>query len=114
MPFDVADAVYRQNKDFYNELLNNKSETRSDFEGDISPSLLLISACQDNQTASAGYMNSLFTSKLITVWDNGNFNGDYRAFHSKILKLHPASQSPNYVVIGSRNQDFESEKPFSI
>jgi hypothetical protein len=56
----------------------------------------------------------LFTETLLAVWKNGKFKGDYRGFHQSIVKLMPPTQSPNYFTIGRSNEQFESEKPFTV
>lgn len=113
MPYDLCLSVYDKNKDFYDSILDKKKD-RTELEPDINSSVILISACQDNQTAMAGYNNSVFTYNLIKVWNNGQFEGDYRNFHSKIVRLHPQTQTPNYVVLGARNYEYEAQKPFTI
>ena len=81
----------------------------------IGASVILISGCQDSQLSSDGSGgNGLFTSKLLNTWDDGNFTGDYRSFHSEIRSDMPAIQVPNYMTVGVPNPDFEAQKPFTI
>lgn len=80
----------------------------------VSASVLLISGCQDNQLSSDGAVNGLFTEKLLNVWSNGSFNGDYGKFWRDICNFMPPNQSPNYFTVGVSNPVFEAEKPFTI
>ena len=82
-------------------------------------SIILLAACQDTEQANAthdpgGY--SVFTEKLLAVWDNGNFDGNYRQFLEAIGAQIPAHfyQTPNYLTGGQANPDFENQKPFTI
>ncbi|MBI9067254.1 MAG: caspase family protein [Salinivirgaceae bacterium] len=113
MPFDVSDYVYEKHKDFYKNLLRSKKGRQSQ-EETIEATILLISACQDNQQAIAGFYNSLFTNKLLKIWNQGKFVGDYRKYHGAIVSQMPPTQTPNYVVIGAANKEFEKQKPFVI
>lgn len=113
MPFDVSEFVYAENKGFYDDLMAEKKK-RYEIETSIKSSILLLSACQDNQTARAGHRVSFYTSRLLKAWKEGQFVGDYRSFHGAILKQMPRTQSPNYVCIGKANKEFERELPFTI
>ena len=70
--------------------------------------------CQDNQTSADGDRNGLFAETVLAVWKNGKFKGDYRGFHQSIVKLMPPKQSPNYFTIRRTNEQFESQKPFTV
>jgi hypothetical protein len=78
----------------------------------IKATVILLSGCQDNQTSRDGISNGLFTEKLLQVYGNGNFKGNYGGILLKILKIMPSNQTPNYSVIGKRNAVFEAGKPF--
>jgi hypothetical protein len=117
MPFDVSEFVYSENKEFYDNLLDNLLKDklkRYDIEHKIGANILLLAACQDNQTAIAGNRTSLFTNRLLKVWRKEKFLGDYRRFHGSIIKRMPSRQSPNYVLLGKPNKAFERQKPFQI
>lgn len=112
MPLDVANRVYRAHKSFYDNL--QKSLKPKDFLEKINVTVRLISGCQDNQLSSDGTFNGLFTAKLLQVWDNGSFEGNYIDFHELIVGLMPPYQTPNHFVIGSYDEVFEKQKPFTI
>ena len=100
-----------KNKDFYNGLIEKVPNVKS---SEIKASVLLISGCQDNQYSYDGAFNGVFTWAMKRIWNGGNFNGNYFDFHKQILNLLPAFQSPNYSVVGVKNEDFENQKPFYI
>jgi hypothetical protein len=112
MPNSITLRTYRQNKDFYDPILNNKvlKESRES----VRASVLLISGCQDNQLSSDGNFNGLFTANLLRVWNNGQFKGDYRRFHKAIKRNMPPDQTPNYFRVGTINPSFEKQLPFTV
>jgi len=111
MPAEVAAANYEENKSQYNALqFASGSRTRAMMNATI----LLISGCQDNQLSNDGDNNGLFTGTLLTVWNDGGFSGNYRAFQQAIVDQMPSTQTPNYSVIGTPNLDFEAQSPFTV
>lgn len=110
MPIEVAIKTYEANRELYEQ-----RKTRSgSASGKIAASVILISGCQDDQLASDGWRNGLFTSCLLQVWDRGQFLGNYKSFCSRIAMLMPSSQTPNYYLTGQPNSAFEAQKPFTI
>jgi len=81
-------------------------------------SVLLISACQDNQKAHQGPDYAVFTAALLDVWDNGKFQGDYWAFYENIMsEMLGPEQTPNFFLMGANyqnNRAFVQERPFKI
>jgi len=111
MPPDVARTAYRRNKQFYNQL---QDTVPKESDVDLKCSVRLISGCQDNQLSQDGTFNGLFTAKLLQVWNDGTFQGDYSQFHTDILRRMPPDQSPNHYVIGIADPAYDKQKPFSI
>lgn len=109
MPNEVAVSTYLNNKKFYDELLLEPK-----LQTPIQASVKLISGCQDNQYSYDGAFNGQFTARLKRIWNGGNFSGNYNKFHKDILNLLPAHQSPNYYNVGSINELFNNQKPFTI
>ncbi|MHA6511733.1 peptidoglycan-binding protein [Tessaracoccus sp. Z1128] len=105
----AADAVRR--RDVYSAAQAVAGHTRST---DIAAEVILISGCQDNQLSSDGDVNGLFTEALLGVWGNGSFSGDYRAFHSTIVRRMPMDQVPNYYTVGNVSASFQAQRPFTI
>jgi hypothetical protein len=110
MPRDVALRVYMDHQKFYDKIQQQRSSSKTSMRATD----FLISGCQDNQTSADGDRNGLFTETLLAVWKNGKFNGDYHGFHESIVKLMPPTQSPNYFTRGRTNEQFESQKPFTV
>ncbi|MCU0637479.1 MAG: caspase family protein [Methanothrix sp.] len=110
MPREFIGPVYKENKAFYDKILKKPAVK----EEDIKASSLLISGCQDNQYSYDGERNGLFTSNLLAVWKDGKFSGDYKRFHTSIVRRMPREQTPNYYPTGVRNYTFERQKPFTI
>lgn len=111
MPLDKQAEVYERDKQLYDEIQRkiNAKDTR-----DLGATVLLISACQDNQLSADGLVNGLFTGTLLQVWNGGKFAGGYKAFHREILTKMPATQSPNLFVTGRTNTRFIRQRPFTI
>ncbi|AFZ09846.1 peptidase C14 caspase catalytic subunit p20 [Oscillatoria nigro-viridis PCC 7112] len=112
MPNPIILRTYRQNKAFYDSILENK--TLKESREAVRASVLLISGCQDNQLSADGNFNGLFTGNLLRVWNNGQFKGDYRRFHKAIKRNMPPDQTPNYFRVGAIDQNFEKQPPFTV
>ncbi len=79
--------------------------------------VLLLSACQDNQTASdgrpdpTGHQNGAFTRELRQKWSSAR---DYADLHARILADMPATQSPNLFWSTPRDAAFEGQRPLTV
>ncbi|MBI3410207.1 MAG: caspase family protein [Planctomycetes bacterium] len=113
MPSSVSKAVYKQKRAFFEAIAKSTPSYEQSVDA-MKCTVLLISACQNNQCAVSDGTNGLFTKALEKVWDNGHFQGSYCTFHERILYELIGHQSPNYLVIGAPNVKFEREKPFTI
>ena len=133
MPDAVALRVYSKHKGFYDKLQADVSKAAGKVTVDpdqalalvgaaaqatavvgiFKPAVVLISGCQDNQTSMDGDHNGAFTEKLLKVWNNGGFNGSYKAFHARIRAALPASQSPNLFVLGPA-ANLLAQTPFTV
>ena len=115
---EFTEGVYSNNKHLYDRLLKDiPAQPHSAVES----SVLLLSACQDDETASAGKGSemhlSLFTEALVRAWAGGAFTGSYKDFFQEIrreLKGLRGAQKPNYYFIGRQHPFFEQQIPFSI
>lgn len=105
-----GEKIYERNKVVYNATVTKDKNIAKDTG--IKATVLLLSGCQDNQTSRDGIKNGLFTEKLLEVYDDGNFKGNYADLLVKILKKMPSNQTPNYSIIGKRNAVFEAAAPF--
>jgi hypothetical protein len=111
MPANVGEAVYRQNKDQYDEV---QAAVKANDETELSASLLLISGCQDKQLSADGDRNGLFTEHLLKVWNDGKYKGQYRGFHKAIVDQMPLDQTPNLAFTGPGSRTFLRQQPFKI
>ena len=105
----AADSVRR--RELYDVAKSVAGSTRST---DIAAELILISGCQDNQLSSDGDVNGLFTETLLRVWANASFSGDYRSFHSAIVRRMPMDQTPNFYTVGTVSAAFQAQRPFTL
>ena len=63
----------------------NEATLSSPLTSDLEAVVLQLSACTETQEASDGDEYGAFTAALLRVWNEGQFRGDYRAFHKAIL-----------------------------
>ena len=136
MPDAVGMRVYGKHKAFYDKLqaevaaAARKAATDPDaalaqvaltgapaqataLVGVFKPAVLLNSGCQDNQTSRDGEHNGAFTEKLLRVWNQGAFQGNYASLHARIRAALPASQSPNLFTLGPAGP-FVAQAPFTL
>jgi hypothetical protein len=134
MPPEVARRVYEAHQDFYDKLQHDLARRAGKAAvGDpdaaldkvavssrltaivkrFKPAAILISGCQDNQTSMDGERNGAFTEQLLRVWDGGAFRGNYAQFHAAIKAGMPATQTPNFFVLGPAGR-FVRQTPFSV
>jgi hypothetical protein len=111
LPPEVQSKVYKERASLYDDI---RKKTPRRERVNVECSVILISACQDNQIAMEGNKNGLFTETLLKVWDNGRFNGRYHHFRNEIASLMPPTQSPKYTIVGHRERAFEHHRPFVI
>jgi len=110
IPEDVAQAVYSQNRFFYEKIIQKLAVSKRE----VKASVILFSACQDDQRAIDGFSNGLFTETLLYVWDDGWFNENYNDFYANVLKEMPNAQTPRMSNIGIINTEFNNQSPFKI
>ncbi len=111
MPAPVGIATYRANKKIYDAVKKSNPAAET---SELKATVLLISGCQDNQVSLDGVRNGLFTETMKKVWNGGKFKYGYRRFRDTIVAKMPATQTPNYFVIGKKNDAFESQKLFTV
>ena len=111
LPPDAQAKIYKERATLYDEI---RKKTPRREEVNLECSVILMSACQDNQVAMEGNKNGLFTEALIRVWNNGRFEGGYHHFRTEIAGFMPPTQSPKYTIVGHRERAFEHQRPFSI
>ncbi len=80
----------------------------------VRASVIVLEACQKNQTAVETARNGLFTSAVLAVWRNGGFRGGYGDFHRAVQLVMPPWQSPGCFVVGARVASLVADRPFAI
>ena len=133
MPPSVGMRTYEAHKAFYDKLQRDVAKAEGGTVVDPDEALagvavstrltkiakrfkaraILISGCQDNQSSYDGQHNGAFTGRLLTVWNRGNFDGNYATFHAHIKSGMPAIQTPNLFTLGPV-ATFLKQKPFSV
>ena len=133
MPPSVAMRTYEAHKAFYDKLQDDVAKAEGGTVVDPDEALagvavstrltkiakrfkaraILISGCQDNQSSYDGQHNGAFTGRLLTVWNRGNFDGNYATFHAHIKSGMPAIQTPNLFTMGPV-ATFLKQKPFTV
>lgn len=108
MPSEVQAAVEAQHRYLYKVIWRGITPPQP------SGPVLLLSACQSNQTASDGSGNGLFTEKVLQVWSNGAFDGGHPEFHRRVMSLMPPWQTPNLFPQGPDDPAFLRSKPFTV
>jgi hypothetical protein len=112
MPATVAVSAYLANKAFYDSLPVRQSRGLSRIGANAST--VALCACKDDQVASDGEVNGLFTAKLLQVWNAGHFVGNYESLHTSIRNKMPSSQTPTIQIQGPLSQELRTQYPFSI
>lgn len=111
LPVEVRGATYLAHRRLYKN--KQKADPRSE-QATIHASVLLISGCQDEQLSSDGDRNGLFTSKLLSVWNQGRFQGNYRKLHQEITSQMSPVQIPNLFTFGQNGAQLEAAAVFTI
>ena len=111
LPPEVQAKIYKERAVLYDDI---RKKTPRREKVNLECSVILISACQDNQVAMDGSKNGLFTEALLRAWNKGTFAGGYHYFRNEIAGFLPPTQSPKYTIVGHRERAFEHQRPFSI
>ena len=117
LPEEVSFRAFRTNRGFYEDVLEKLKELlaqTASSPGAADTSVLLLAGCQDNQKSYEKGQNGMFTSALLSVWNEGQFKGDYAKFYSKICSRMPSYQSPNLDKQGANIEAFVVKTPFTI
>lgn len=82
---------------------------------DTGPVVVVLAGTQENQVAmdSDAGRNGAFTSALLSVWNDGKFDGSYQNLINKIQARMPASQKPQLYVYGQLAGD-KAARPFAL
>ena len=80
----------------------------------VSASVLVLSACGQEQFADAAGLPGHFTTALLRTWHRGRRIFSYRAFYEMIVEAMPAYQQPKYYWLGAQDSRFEAQEPFTV
>ncbi len=75
--------------------------------------IILLSACEDLQTAEDGELHGLFTAALLATWNEGAFTGGHDAFLAAIRTRIAAAQTPTLFSVGAVEPAFRAARPFT-
>jgi Caspase domain len=119
LPDPIAGRTFRRHRDFYTKLGKTKRKIDEgrlirELATPLRCTVMLISGCQDNQESADGTVNGRFTQALLSVWNDGQFDGNYKSFHTRIRRGMPPNQTPNLWTVGRPNPAFLGQKPFSV
>ncbi len=116
---DKSMEILERNKAAYQEVRRSQDFLKAN--SGLRASLIQLAACKDTQLSGDALPNDphplgVFTSRLVNVWDNGHFKGNYQQLVQQIGSLiEPGwNQTPQYLTEGSANPVFEQQKPFTI
>lgn len=123
MPQQVAIQVFEKHKDAY-KAFNKKecplrvSKIKKIDNTGIKASVLLLSACQDNQLSQAQTFsfpdNSLFTAMLMQVLANKKPPASFTSLVKILRSKMPADQQPNLMTLGKKTVQLEMQQPFKL
>jgi hypothetical protein len=111
LPAKVRDQTYVRHQKKYDKI---QSDLPSGDQVGVAASVLLISACQDNQTAGDAPDGGAFTNAMLRVWNAGKFRGGYAKLHKDIQRNVGIWQSPRLFTTGAPNVTFLRQQPFSV
>ena len=80
----------------------------------VKAAVQMISSCQEFEYSRENKSQGLFTSILLEVWDDGNFEGNYIEFYDAIVSEMPFcnNQTPNHLMGGVGYESFSEEVSF--
>lgn len=113
LPYDIERKTYMAHKQMYDGIQRSLPPGGAR-RGEVGADILLISGCADNQLSGDGPRNGVFTGNLLRLWNDGAFEGSYRELYAQLSNLMPATQSPNYFRVGTVDESFDVQDPFSI
>jgi len=79
---------------------------------EVQASVLLSAAAGESELTFTTEVRGLFTAAVLTVWDEGRFQGDHLAFHAAIRAASAAGQVPDLARYGLPSAEFERSRPF--
>ncbi len=113
MPRSAAMATGRKNRTFYRDIQRSLPNPPPE----IRASLRLLSGCHEHELSYGNAVTGRFTAAIKKVFDDGNFEGDYEAFHQRLIEEVAKArnpQTPGHMVEGANSEAYDRESPFKI
>jgi hypothetical protein len=113
MPLSIADADARNRARVYSHVRASLSGQGA-VADQLRASVLLISACQDDETAWSTADHGLYTEAFVAVVGGGPVT-DYTALRDQLVeRLTPSGQTPTWFVPGTEDHAFFAEAPLTV
>jgi hypothetical protein len=74
----------------------------------VAARVILLASCAEDEPAEDGQ----FTKTLLSVWNNGQFEGGYREFISEIAAKIGNRQTPGWAPVANVSDEFRDSRPF--
>lgn len=104
----LADKIYRQNAKFYDAIQKVPRPKPPPGDG---PAIIVMHGCQHNQVSIDGKESGVFTQRMMHVWNQGSYQGNYVRFFAHVVTHMPALQTPMMRTYGLVS-DFVLQQPF--
>lgn len=116
--FPFPDTDLQPAYNFYTELRKEIQKKKQEQAGKtVKANVRFLSASQVNKPSidgSTANANSVFTKKMLDVWNNGAFSGNYETFYDEILNGLTHLQTPQHILIGKPNTAYDEQTPFQV
>lgn len=106
----LATKIYRMHGAFYDAL--QRSLPKPPARGSR-PAVIVLHGCQHNQAAIDRKDGGVFTRRLMQVWNQGSYRGNYVRFFARVVARMPATQTPMMRTVGLVD-DFVLQEPFAV
>jgi hypothetical protein len=95
------------------EKIQNQIPTARAAQLEVQAEVIAIGAASDEQTAADMGSNGLFTNRLLSAWQSGQFES-YDSFYRAIASVMPSRQTPQIDRFGKPIPGFANSRPFKI
>lgn len=107
----MAEVVYQDREDFYDEILKRAKTDLSKLKAN----LIVLAACQDDQKAYEGFKGyGNFTQQLLNIRKDGGSKNNYKTYHQLVREEMSEEQVPNLDLLGKGSRLFLKQVPFKI
>jgi hypothetical protein len=109
-PPALANALYR--RDFVHSYQARRQAAVASHGQQPKAHVVLMAACQEEETATETAAHGIFTDGLLTTWRGGQFVGSHVEFIDEIARLLSGRQRPNLLCTGAPGTAFMLACPF--